>query len=273
MRIGASGRVVKISGLRPSSRSVPLQDSPDPFSQGLPGAMKSVVTPRRRSQERTALAVHAGPLSERREAGGPRCTQSAVRRARTSSARRRRATSLLRHSRVHASPMVSRRRARPSGVRSWTSLLGPLSGTVEIDETYEGGSPRHKQERRGPRRREDPTAKRLIVGMVERGGAVQAFVTPGTKSRTIQPLVDAHVLPASMVYTDEASRYGLLRRNGYPHSTATGTLWAAKASGARLAASLSALSPTPAPPSMPVVGLRHGYVGGERVPPSPSRQS
>ena len=47
---------------------------------------------------------------------------------------------------------------------------GPLSGTVEIDETYEGGRPRHKQGRRGPRRRDDPTAKRPVVGMVERGG-------------------------------------------------------------------------------------------------------
>ena len=94
---------------------------------------------------------------------------------------------------------------------------GPLSGTVEIDETYEGGRPRHKQRRRGPRRRDDPTAKRPIVGMVERGGEVRAFVTEDTKTRTIKPLVDAQVLPASMVYTDEATQYGLLRRNGYPH--------------------------------------------------------
>ena len=43
------------------------------------------------------------------------------------------------------------------------------------------------------------------------------FVTEDTKTRTIRPLVDAHVLPASMVYTDEAAQYGLLRRNGYPH--------------------------------------------------------
>ena len=68
-------RVVKISGLRPSSRSVPLKDSTSPFSQGLPGSMTSGVTPRRWSQLRTALAVNSGALSERREAGGPRCTK------------------------------------------------------------------------------------------------------------------------------------------------------------------------------------------------------
>ena len=38
--------------------------------------MKRVVTPTRVSQSRTAVAVHAGPLSERREVGGPRSTGS-----------------------------------------------------------------------------------------------------------------------------------------------------------------------------------------------------
>ena len=60
MRIWASVRVLKISGSRPASRIVPLQDSLDPFSQGLPGAMKRVVPPRRCRPERTARAVHAG---------------------------------------------------------------------------------------------------------------------------------------------------------------------------------------------------------------------
>ncbi len=94
---------------------------------------------------------------------------------------------------------------------------GPLSGTVEIDETYEGGRPRYKRGKRGSRRRENATAQRPIVGMVERGGSLQAFVTADTKARTIKRLVDAHVLPASMVFTDEARRYGFLRRSGYSH--------------------------------------------------------
>ena len=94
---------------------------------------------------------------------------------------------------------------------------GPLSGTVEVDETYEVGRPRYRQARRGPRLSSDPTAKRPIVGMVERGGNVRAYVTPDTKTRTIEPLVKAHVMPDSTVFTDEAMQYGLLRRNGYAH--------------------------------------------------------
>ena len=47
---------------------------------GLPGSMKSVVTPTRVSQSRTAVAVNSGPLSERRSVGGPRSTKSGARR-------------------------------------------------------------------------------------------------------------------------------------------------------------------------------------------------
>ena len=120
MRTWASVRVVQISGLRHSSRSVPVKDSPSPFSQGLPGSMPSVGTPSRRSQDRTAVAVNAGAWSQRRELGGPCRTKSAVRRARTSSDRRRRATAMLRHARVCSFTMVRNRRGRPSCVRSRT---------------------------------------------------------------------------------------------------------------------------------------------------------
>ena len=105
---------------------------------------------------------------------------------------------------------------------------GPLRGTVEIDETYHGGKPRYRKGddrprdeygriKRGPRQRSRPDAKKPIVGMVERGGNVRAWVTPDAKTRTIQPLVTEHVMPETMVYTDEALQYGLVSRNGYQH--------------------------------------------------------
>ena len=107
---------------------------------------------------------------------------------------------------------------------------GPLTGTVEADETFFGGKPRYRQGdgddrprdeygriKRGPRARNRPDAKKPIVGMVERGGSVKAWVTPDVKTRTIQPLMTEHVLPATMVYTDEARQYGLVSRNGYGH--------------------------------------------------------
>ena len=94
---------------------------------------------------------------------------------------------------------------------------GMLRGTVEVDETFVGGRPRYKQPRKGPRLSDDPTAKKPVVGMVERGGQVKAWVTDDIKSRTIRPLMEGHVMPASTVFTDEATQYGLVRRAGYQH--------------------------------------------------------
>ena len=94
---------------------------------------------------------------------------------------------------------------------------GRLSGTVEVDETFVGGKPRNRQPRKGARPSSDPTAKKPVVGMVERGGDVKAWVAPNVRSATIRPLMEAHVMPASMVYTDEARQYGLVRRSGYQH--------------------------------------------------------
>ena len=94
---------------------------------------------------------------------------------------------------------------------------GRLSGTVEVDETFVGGKPRNRQPRKGARLSSDPTAKKPVVGMVERGGDVKAWVAPNVRSATIRPLMEAHVMPASMVYTDEARQYGLVRRAGFPH--------------------------------------------------------
>ena len=94
---------------------------------------------------------------------------------------------------------------------------GQLSGTVEVDETFVGGKPRNRQPRKGARPSSDPTAKKPVVGMVERGGDVKAWVAPNVRSATIRPLMEAHVMPASMVYTDEARQYGLVRRSGFAH--------------------------------------------------------
>lgn len=105
---------------------------------------------------------------------------------------------------------------------------GPLTGTVEVDETFVGGKPRYRAGQEAPRdqfgrlkkgRRpvDHPVQKVPVVGMVERGGSVKAWVTPDVKTRTIRPLMTEHVLPASMVFSDEAKQYGLVRRSGYQH--------------------------------------------------------
>lgn len=96
------------------------------------------------------------------------------------------------------------------------SLLGEeiekLSGEVEADETYIGGRERGKPGRPGKNSNKTP-----VVGVVQRGGKVAALVTKDAKKKTIEPIIQEHVLPASLVYTDEWKAYDGLNGKGYEH--------------------------------------------------------
>ena len=105
----------------------------------------------------------------------------------------------------------------------------PLSGGVEMDEMCVGGKTRAKDRAQWanlPTTREKVSAshkwadkkKVPVFGMVERGGKVAAYVVPSTQGRTLQPHVEARVLPESVIYTDEAPTYvGIAQRTGYEH--------------------------------------------------------
>jgi transposase len=100
----------------------------------------------------------------------------------------------------------------------------PLSGTVEVDETFIGGKPRKGQIRTGQGskvRQQDVRAfterKAKVMGAVERGGRVSAVIVPSRKASTLVPITKARVLPASTVYTDEFKSYRTLEREGYIH--------------------------------------------------------
>jgi transposase-like protein/Zn ribbon nucleic-acid-binding protein len=83
-----------------------------------------------------------------------------------------------------------------------------LSGTVEADETYLGGKPRH------PAKNRQEAAKRwlqdrvVVLGAVERGGKVRLAVAPhnrkGDVMRFLHGTVDDH---AAAIYTDEFRSY------------------------------------------------------------------
>jgi transposase-like protein len=89
----------------------------------------------------------------------------------------------------------------------------PFFGEVEVDETYVGGKRRgHKRGRPGKDSHKVP-----VAGVVQRGGKVAALVTKDTKKRTLMPIVEAKVLPETMVYTDEYRPYEALGERGYRH--------------------------------------------------------
>lgn len=89
---------------------------------------------------------------------------------------------------------------------------GPkLTGTVEADETYVGGKPRHPNMGRkaGPH---DPwsvawSTKSPVVAIVQRGGDVRAMVVQSVNSSNLRQAIRDHVEPGTRIITDEAAAY------------------------------------------------------------------
>ncbi|HEX4001326.1 MAG TPA: IS1595 family transposase [Candidatus Acidoferrales bacterium] len=83
-----------------------------------------------------------------------------------------------------------------------------FSGTVEVDETYIGG---HLD-----KRRKQPGLKFPVVGLVERGGKVQALKVPMSSAPILIGVVKRRVEPGSRVITDQLRAYTALRKD-YDH--------------------------------------------------------
>ena len=80
------------------------------------------------------------------------------------------------------------------------SVTGPLSGPVEVDETYIGGKPRFKGRRPGPRK---GGSKTPVMAMVERQGRVKTNVNANNFKGIIRQNVDK----SATIFTDEHNAY------------------------------------------------------------------
>ena len=86
----------------------------------------------------------------------------------------------------------------------------PLSGIVEIDETYIGG--RSKGIRgRGAK------GKTPVVGILQREGDIRCETVPNVKTQTVSPIVRETVAIGSTLMTDEFGIYPSIARQGYGH--------------------------------------------------------
>lgn len=90
---------------------------------------------------------------------------------------------------------------------------GPLSGHVEIDETWIGGRRKGKQGRAAMK------SKAVVFGMLERGGEVITRVVPDDRKATLLPHIQEHVQKGATISTDEHPSYRALAAEGYQHGT------------------------------------------------------
>lgn len=98
------------------------------------------------------------------------------------------------------------------------SFNGPLSGSVEVDETFVGGRESNKHKSKKLNQGRGIVGKTVVLGMVQRNGEIRAGVVPDTRRATLQGVVREHVEKGANLYTDEHSSYRGLN-DEYAHHT------------------------------------------------------
>ncbi len=88
--------------------------------------------------------------------------------------------------------------------------INPLTGQVEVDETYIGGKHSGKRGR-------GASGKTVVMGLTERNGSAIAKVVPDVRARTLLPMIWKNVSQSSTVFTDELPSYNHVAKLGYAH--------------------------------------------------------
>jgi transposase-like protein len=96
---------------------------------------------------------------------------------------------------------------------------GKLGGEVEVDETFIGGKARnmHKSKREQRITGTGGKDKTVVMGMIERGGEVRAFVVDNRKKKELQKHIHEQIEAGSAIFSDELKSYEGLEAD-YQHA-------------------------------------------------------
>jgi transposase-like protein len=87
---------------------------------------------------------------------------------------------------------------------------GPLSGTIEMDETFIGGKVQNMHKSKKPAaatKSRGVVGKTIVVGILERRGRVRAEVVAERSRAVLHALAQKHIAPGSTLITDEWGGY------------------------------------------------------------------
>ena len=85
-----------------------------------------------------------------------------------------------------------------------------LSGEIEVDESYFGGSSKGLRGRRA-------AGAVPVFGLLKRGGKIHVVIIPNTKQNTLIPIIRQTIEPDSIVYTDGFLFYDALDISEFRH--------------------------------------------------------
>jgi len=98
----------------------------------------------------------------------------------------------------------------------------PMSGHVELDETYVGGKEKNKhasKRTKGTQGAGSAKTKAIVFGALERDGNINCQVVTDTTRKTLEPIIQATVTKGTTISTDEMVSYKQLPRLGYTYGT------------------------------------------------------